>query len=90
MSDLRTGAIIALRTSARKAVVMSQQNVGHVINILLTDEDVRTRFAVDPFDTIADLHLRGLALTIDEIAMFVRSDVQSWCRVKDDFPGTLH
>jgi hypothetical protein len=69
---------------------MSQQNVGHVIQILLTDEDVRTRFALDPFDTIADLHLRGLALTIDEIAMFVRSDVQSWCRVKDDFPGTLH
>jgi hypothetical protein len=69
---------------------MSQQNVGHVIQILLTDEDVRTRFALDPFDTIADLHLRGLALTIDEIAMFIRSDVQSWCRVKDDFPGTLH
>ena len=69
---------------------MSQQNVGHVIHILLTDEDVRTRFALDPFDTIADLHLRGLALTIDEIAMFIRSDVQSWCRVKDDFPGTLH
>jgi hypothetical protein len=69
---------------------MSQQNVGHVIHILLTDEEVRTRFALDPFDTIADLHLRGLALTIDEIAMFVRSDVQSWCRVKDDFPGRLH
>jgi len=69
---------------------MSQQNVGHVIQILLTDEDVRTRFALDPFDTIADLYLRGLSLTIDEIAMFVRSDVQSWCRVKDDLPGRLH
>ena len=69
---------------------MSQQNVGHVIHILLTDEDVRTRFALDPLDTIADLHLQGLALTVDEIAMFVRSDVQSWCRVKHDLPGRLH
>ena len=69
---------------------MSQQNVGHVIQILLTDEDMRTRFAVDPFDTIADLHMRGLALTIDEIAMFVRSDVELWSRVKDDLPSRLH
>jgi len=69
---------------------MSQQNVGHVIQILLTDEDLRTRFAVAPFDTIADLHLRGLVLTLDEIAMFVRSDVESWCRVEDDLPGRLH
>jgi hypothetical protein len=90
MSGLRTGAVIALPTLAGKAVVMSQQNVGHVVDILLTDEDLRTRFALDPFDTIVHLHLRGLALTIDEIAMFVRSDVQSWCRVKDDLPSRLH
>ena len=86
MPGLRPGAVIAviaLRTSARKAVVMSQQNVGHVIHILLTDEDLRTRFTLDPFETIADLHLRGLALTIEDRHVR-RSDLQSWCGVRTD------
>jgi hypothetical protein len=69
---------------------MSQQNVGHLVDMLLTDEELRTHFALDPFDTIVHLHLQGLALTIDEIAMFVRSDVESWCRVKHDLPSRLH
>jgi hypothetical protein len=57
---------------------MSQVNVGNVINRLLTDEELRMRFAVDPFDTLAELHLRGMPLTPEEIDVFVQSDVRVW------------
>jgi hypothetical protein len=57
---------------------MSQQNVGKVVTRLLIDEELRTRFARDPFDTLAELHLRGLALTSDEIDVFVQSDMRLW------------
>ncbi len=50
---------------------MSQQNVEKVMTRLLTDEALRTRFALDPFDTLAECHLRGMALTPDEIDVFV-------------------
>ena len=46
---------------------MSQQNVGKVITKLLTDEEVRIRFAFRPFDTLAELHVRGLALTLPSL-----------------------
>lgn len=55
---------------------MSQQNVGNVIDRLLTEEELRIRFALSRFDTIAELHLRGLDLTSDEIDAFVQSDTQ--------------
>ena len=57
---------------------MSQQIVGEVMTRLLTDEDLRVRFAEDPFDTIAELHLRGFALTPNEIDVFVHSDLRVW------------
>jgi hypothetical protein len=57
---------------------MSQQIVGEVMTRLLTDEELRVRFAEDPFDTIAELHVRGLALTPNEIDVFVHSDVRVW------------
>jgi hypothetical protein len=57
---------------------MSQQNVGNVINRLLTDEELRLRFALDPVDTLAELHLRGMPLTPDEIDVFVQSDMRIW------------
>ena len=57
---------------------MSQETVGEVMSRLLTDEDLRMRFAQNPFDTLAELHLRGLALTPDEIDVFVHSDVRVW------------
>jgi hypothetical protein len=49
-----------------------------VIEKLLTDEDLRVRFALDPMDTIADLFLRGFALTSDEIDLFSRTDAGLW------------
>src|SRR2546429_7137056 len=47
-----------------------------VINRMLTDEELRMRFALDRFDALAVLHLRGLAMTSDEIDVFVQSDVR--------------
>ena len=57
---------------------MSQQIVGEVMTRLLTDEELRLRFAMDPVDTLAELHGRGLALTPDEIDVFVHTDVRVW------------
>ena len=57
---------------------MSQQMVGAVIHSLLTDEELRDRFTVDPMETIAALALRGFELTKDEIEVFLRTDAQMW------------
>jgi hypothetical protein len=57
---------------------MSQQMVGLVINRLLTDEELRIRFAMEPVETLADMHLRGFELTPDEIDAFMRADVRVW------------
>jgi hypothetical protein len=69
---------------------MSQQNVGIVIDRLLTDEELRMRFVLDPFDTLAELHLRGLALTPDEIDVFVQSDVRLWFDGRERVRGWYH
>jgi hypothetical protein len=69
---------------------MSQQNVGKVITKLLTDEEVRIRFAFNPFNTLAELHLQGLALTPDEIDVFVQSDVWLWFGENQHSRGWLH
>jgi hypothetical protein len=69
---------------------MSQQNVGDVIDRLLTDEGLRIRFALDPFDTLAELHVRGLALTPHEIDVFVQSDLRLWFGEKESVPGGVH
>jgi hypothetical protein len=76
--------------SARKAVGMSQEHVGNVIHRLVTDEELRSRFAVDPLDTLAELHLRGLTLTPNEIDVFVQSDVRLWFGEGEYVPGPWH
>ena len=57
---------------------MSRSIVGMVIDKLLTDEDLRFRFALDPIDTVAELILRGFTLTRDEIDLFCRTDAGVW------------
>ena len=69
---------------------MSQENVGNVIHRLLTDEDLRVRFALDPVDTLAELHLRGMPLTPEEIDVFVQSDVRLWFGESEYFGGWYH
>ena len=57
---------------------MSRASVGMVIDKLLTDENLRIRFAVDPIETVAALFLRGFDLTRDEVDLFCRTDAGVW------------
>ena len=42
---------------------MSLRMIGIVVNTLLTDEDIRDRFAIDPIQTLVYLNVRGVQLT---------------------------
>ena len=57
---------------------MSRASVGMVIDKLLTDENLRIRFALDPMETVAALSLRGFDLTRDEIDLLSRTDAGVW------------
>jgi hypothetical protein len=57
---------------------MSRASVGMVIDKLLTDENLRLQFAVDPMETVAELFLRGFDLTRDEIDLLCRTDAGVW------------
>ena len=57
---------------------MSHQMVGIVIDNLLTNELLRLRFAIDPFEMFADLSSRGVELTPDEIDALMRADARMW------------
>ena len=57
---------------------MAHQMVGIVIHSLLTAEELRDRFTVDPMETIAALALWGFELTTNEIEVFLRTDAQMW------------
>jgi hypothetical protein len=57
---------------------MSQAGVGTVIEKLLTDENLRIRFALDRIETIAELCLRGVDLTRDEVDLFCWTDAGLW------------
>jgi hypothetical protein len=49
-----------------------------VIDKLLSDENLRIRFALDPIETVAALFLRGFDLTRDEIDLLCRTDAGVW------------
>ena len=51
---------------------MSQQIVEIVIHNLLTDEDLRMMFAIDPFAALADLNFSGFELTAEELGLLIR------------------
>ena len=57
---------------------MSRSIVGMVIDKLLTDENLRIRFALDRVETIVELCLRGFDLTRDEIDLLCRTDAGVW------------
>ena len=57
---------------------MSQDAVGMVVEKLLTDEDLRVQFALDPMATVAELFLGGADLTRDEIDLLRRTDAALW------------
>jgi len=57
---------------------MSQAGVGTVIEKLLTDENLRIRFALDQIETVAELCLRGVELTRDEVDLFCWTNARLW------------
>ena len=57
---------------------MSRAGVGIVVEKLLTDENLRIRFALDRIETVAELLLQGFDLTRDEIDLFCRTDPRVW------------
>ena len=57
---------------------MSRVAVGMVVDELLTDEDLRLRFALDRIETIAELCLRGFGLSPDEMELFFLTDAGVW------------
>jgi len=57
---------------------MSRASVGMVIDKLLSDENLRIRFALDRLETVAELCLRGFDLTRDEIDLLCRTDAGVW------------
>jgi hypothetical protein len=69
---------------------MSQQMVGVVIHTLLTDEDLRERFVLDPIEALVALNVRGVELTRDEIDVFVRTDARLWFWTRDLFYARVH
>jgi hypothetical protein len=69
---------------------MSLQTVGVVIHTLLTDEDLRERFVLDPIEALAALNVRGVELTTDEIDVFVRTDARLWFWTRDLFHARVH
>jgi Pyridine nucleotide-disulphide oxidoreductase len=49
-----------------------------VVEKLLTNENLRIRFALDRLETVAELLLQGFDLTRDEIDLFCRTDPRVW------------
>jgi hypothetical protein len=49
-----------------------------VIDTLLTDENLRIRFALDRMETVAELFLRGFDLSQDEIDLFCQTNADLW------------
>ena len=57
---------------------MSRAGVGTVIERLLTEQHLRLRFALDPMETVVELYLRGVDLSVDEIDLLCRTDARVW------------
>jgi hypothetical protein len=57
---------------------MARAAVAMAIEALLTDRQLRLRFAVNPFETVAELYLRGIELDRDEFDLFCRTDACVW------------
>jgi hypothetical protein len=74
----QAGVNVALGASQKEAGAMSQDAVGMVVEKLLTDEDLRVQFALDPMETVAELFLGGADLTRDEIDLLRRTDAALW------------
>ena len=69
---------------------MSLQAIGIVMNRLLTDEELRLRFATDRVETLGELHANGVELTPREIDLFIESDAQMWAWVDSRIAAVMN
>jgi len=69
---------------------MSQKTVHLVIGRLFTDDDLRSRFAEHPLETLTDLREQGFELTVDEIEALVDSDPDVWPLMAERIHPRLH
>lgn len=70
---------------------MSKHAVGFVIDRLLTDQELRNRFAQAPLEVLADLYLfSGIELTLDEMGAFVQADPEVWSLSGHVIVGAVH
>jgi hypothetical protein len=73
------GLDVALaRCSSEGGKAMSQAGVGTVIEKLLTDQNLRIRFALNQIETVAELCLRGVELTREEVDLFCWTNARLW------------
>ena len=69
---------------------MSLASVEVVITRLLTDEELRLRFAVDRVETLSELHAHGCRLTPREIDLFIECDPEVWFWLEHRVAGRMH
>ena len=69
---------------------MSHHAIGIVMNRLLTDEELRLRFAIDRVETLGELHASGVELTPREIDLFMESDAQIWSWVDSHIAAVMN
>jgi len=69
---------------------MSMEMVGLAIETLVSDERLRTRFSRSRIETIADLGVRGIELTPDEIELFIQTDADIWFWERSSAADHLH
>jgi hypothetical protein len=62
----------------RPEAVMPRAAVAMAIEELLTDRQLRIRFAVNSVETVVELCLRGVELDRDEFDLFCRTDACVW------------
>ena len=70
---------------------MSQRAVSFVIHTLLTDQDLRDRFARSPIEVLEHLHLSaGIELTKDEVEALVPVRPEVWRSTIALTPTRIH
>lgn len=68
---------------------MTQRSVEMVIGRLVTDEEFRDMFLVDPHRALAELLERGTHLSQSEIAALIATEPSLWTRVADEIDQRL-
>ena len=62
---------------------MAQRFIEMLIGRLITDEQFRSEFVVDPEATLTDLCDHGLQLSRTEISALLNTDPTLWARIAD-------